>query len=80
MSVSAKDVINSLFNPNDIVNLRVFDDKKTGVFSGAKLSVEAGKFADFTVVDKNLLTIPPKELDGVKILMTVVDGKIVYRR
>ena len=53
MSVSAKDVINSLFNPNDIVNLRVFDDKKTGVFSGAKLSVEAGKFVTIEETLKN---------------------------
>ncbi|MBR4857694.1 MAG: DNA primase [Clostridia bacterium] len=53
MSVSAMDVINSLFNPKDIVNLRVFDDKKTGVFSGAKLSVEAGKFVTIEETLKN---------------------------
>ena len=45
MQISAQDVVNSLFNPNDTVYLRVFDDKKRGTFSGAKLDVEAGKFA-----------------------------------
>lgn len=45
MTVSAKEVINSLFNPEDIVNFRVFDDKKNGVFSGLKISVEAGKYS-----------------------------------
>ena len=45
MTVSAKEVINSLFNPEDIVNFRVFDDKKSGVFSGLKISVEAGKYS-----------------------------------
>lgn len=45
MHITAQDVVNSLFNPNDIVYLRVFDDKKTGTFTGAKLDVEAGKFA-----------------------------------
>lgn len=45
MQITAQDVINSLYNPDDIVYLRVFDDKKTGTFQGAKLQVEAGKFA-----------------------------------
>lgn len=40
----AQDVINVIFNPDDTVNLRVFDDRKDGIFTGAKLSVEAGKF------------------------------------
>ncbi len=44
MGILAQDIINSLFNPIDTVNLRIFEDKKSGVFSGAKLSVEAGKF------------------------------------
>lgn len=45
MQISAQDVVNSLFNPDDTVYLRVFDDKKRGTFTGAKLDVEAGKFA-----------------------------------
>ena len=45
MEVTAMDIINSLYHPTDILNLRVFDDKKRGVFTGQKLSVEAGKFA-----------------------------------
>lgn len=45
MNVTAADVIKSLYNPTDILNLRVFDDKKRGEFKGQKLSVEAGKFA-----------------------------------
>lgn len=44
MQISAQDIVNSLYNPNDIVNLRVFDDRKAGTFTGAKLEVEAGKF------------------------------------
>lgn len=51
MSVSAKDVISSLFNPDDEVNLRIFDDRKSGVFSGKKVSVEAGKF---TTIEETL--------------------------
>lgn len=45
MDVTAQDILNSLFNPNDTVCFRVFDDKKTGIFSGQKLSIECGKYA-----------------------------------
>lgn len=51
MGVLAQDIINSLFNPNDTVCIRVFDDKKGGVFQGTKLSVEAAKF---TAIEENL--------------------------
>ena len=44
MEVTATDIINSLYHPTDILHLRVFDDKKRGIFTGQKLSVEAGKF------------------------------------
>ena len=45
MTVSAQDVLLALFNPQDTVCFRVFDDKKSRVFSGAKLEMEAGKYA-----------------------------------
>lgn len=44
MTVSAQDVLLALFNPQDTVCFRVFDDKKSGVFSGAKIEMEAGKY------------------------------------
>ena len=44
MNITAQDIINSLFNPDDIVNIRIFDDRKNGIFAGKKYSVEAGKF------------------------------------
>ena len=48
--VSAEDVIRSLFDPNEIVHIRIFDDKKRGIFRGAKIAVEAGKYS--TIVDQ----------------------------
>ena len=51
MNVTATDIINSLYHPTDILHLRVFDDKKRGIFTGQKLSVEAGKF---TSIEKML--------------------------
>lgn len=45
MDITAQEILNSLFNPNDTVCFRVFDDKKKGIFSGQKLSMECGKYA-----------------------------------
>lgn len=44
MTVSATDVLGALFNPTETVCFRVFDDKKGGVFQGAKLECECGKY------------------------------------
>lgn len=43
-----------------------------------KGSIEAGKLADFCVIDKNILTINPHQIKDTRVLMTIVDGKIVY--
>ena len=43
-------------------------------------SLEPGKLADFTVLDRNLLEIPPEELPDVQVLRTVVGGKTVFLR
>lgn len=44
MTVTAADILSSLFNPDEKVCLRLFDDKKRGIFKGAKIDVECGKF------------------------------------
>lgn len=43
-------------------------------------SLEAGKLADMVVLDQNLLTINPLDIDKTKVIMTFFDGKIVYER
>lgn len=44
-----------------------------------KGTIQAGKLADMVVLDRDIFTIPPEEIAGVKVAMTVFDGKIVYR-
>ncbi|NVJ48356.1 MAG: amidohydrolase family protein, partial [Cytophagia bacterium] len=44
-----------------------------------KGSIEVGKAADFTVFDKNIMTIPEMEILKTKATMTVVGGEIVFR-
>lgn len=45
-----------------------------------KGSIEEGKFADLAVWEQNLYTArpEPEELKALKVLMTILDGKIVY--
>ena len=45
-----------------------------------KGSIEVGKFADLTVLSKNLLKVAPKEFLTTETLYTIVNGKIVYNK
>jgi len=42
-------------------------------------SIESGKYADFTVLDKDILEIAPEEILTTKTTYTIVAGKIRYR-
>ena len=42
-------------------------------------SIEPGKLADLTLVDRDVLTVSPEEARDTKILWTMVGGTIVYR-
>jgi predicted amidohydrolase YtcJ len=48
-----------------------FEEKTKG-------SLEAGKLADFILLDKDIMTVPPREVLAAKVTMTVLGGKIVY--
>lgn len=43
-------------------------------------SIEAGKLADLIVLDRNIFTVPAEDIAKTKVQMTIVGGKIVYRR
>ncbi|OGQ52224.1 MAG: hypothetical protein A3J24_09590 [Deltaproteobacteria bacterium RIFCSPLOWO2_02_FULL_53_8] len=47
------------------------EEKKLG-------TIESGKLADLVVVDKDYMTIPEDEIDTIKPLVTIVDGRVVY--
>jgi predicted amidohydrolase YtcJ len=49
-----------------------FSEKETG-------SIEVGKAADLVVLDRNLFEIPASQIHGAKVLLTLLDGKEVYR-
>jgi predicted amidohydrolase YtcJ len=45
-----------------------------------KGSIEVGKLADLVVLPEDILTCPDKQIEQMHVAMTMVGGKIVYRR
>lgn len=43
-------------------------------------SLEVGKYADITVLSRNLLTVPDDQILGTEVEMTLVAGAVVYER
>jgi hypothetical protein len=43
-------------------------------------TIEKGKLADLTVLDKDPTSIPSDEIRNINVDMTIVGGRIVYRR
>mgnify|MGYP002153774483 CR=1 FL=1 len=45
-----------------------------------KGSIEEGKVADLIVLDRDIFQIPPEEIRGTQVQMTILGGEIVYQR
>lgn len=43
-----------------------------------KGSIEAGKFADFIIIDKDIMTCPEDEIPNIKVLKTYINGEKVF--
>src|SRR4029079_17202619 len=43
-----------------------------------KGSISVGKLADLVILSRDIFKIDPKEIEGVKVVLTIVDGRIVY--
>ena len=42
-------------------------------------SLTAGKYADFVVLDRDIMTVAPEEILGTRTLITILGGKTVYK-
>ncbi|MBL3640951.1 amidohydrolase [Bacillus sp. RHFB] len=50
-----------------------------GAFRDEELgTLEAGKLADIIVLERNLFQVPVEEIPDTKVLLTIVDGKVVF--
>ena len=47
---------------------------------GSRGTLEAGKKADVTVFDRDLMIVPPAEILKAQTVLTVVDGVVVFER
>jgi predicted amidohydrolase YtcJ len=45
-----------------------------------KGSIAPGKFADFVILDKDIMKIKAEEIPGVKVLQTYINGELVYEK
>ncbi len=41
-------------------------------------SIEVGKLADLVIVDRNLFDLPPSQLDGARVVATILAGEVIF--
>ncbi len=46
----------------------------------AKGSLEVGKYADLTVLSRDIMTIPEDEIPGTRVVYTILSGQLAYQR
>ena len=63
----------------EALRARTLDAAYAAFEEDVKGSLEKGKFADVTVLSKDILEIPADEIPGTRVLYTIVGGKVRYR-
>ena len=43
-------------------------------------TLEAGKYADLVVLDRDLFTVPHETIRDIRVELTMADGRVTYRR
>jgi predicted amidohydrolase YtcJ len=66
--------------PMEAIRAYTIDGAHSAWEEEIKGSIEPGKLADLVVVDRDPLTIPTDDLKNVQAIITIVGGKVAYRR
>ncbi|MEO1617568.1 MAG: amidohydrolase [Planctomycetota bacterium] len=66
-------------NASEALRSYTFDAAYAMFTEDSRGSLEAGKLADLVVIDHDWATIPSDDVAKTKVVMTMVDGKIVYQ-
>ena len=56
------------------------DAARAGFMEDAVGTLEPGKYADFIVLDRDIMSVPPQDIPGTVVLQTWVGGRKVYER
>jgi predicted amidohydrolase YtcJ len=63
----------------EALRLLTINNAYTTFEENIKGSIEPGKLADLVVLPEDIMTVPAKTIESMKVLMTMVGGKIVYQ-
>lgn len=86
VAITRKGPDGKVFGPEEAVSreeaIRLYTEKAAylGWDEKKKGTLEVGKFADMVVLDKDVMTVPEQDLLSTHVDLTIVGGRIVYRR
>jgi len=64
----------------DAIRAYTINNARAALEEGIRGSIEPGKLADFTVFDRNLITISAREILETGVAATIIDGKVVFEQ
>lgn len=64
----------------DAIKLYTWNGAYLGKEEDIKGSIEEGKLADLVVLEKDVFAVPKEEIKDIKVYMTIVNGKIIFKR
>lgn len=85
-SVSRKTTDGAVFFPDQRMNRMealksyTINAAYAGFDDGTRGSLKVGKYADLTVLTKDILTVPEAEIPTARVAYTIVGGKILYKQ
>lgn len=65
---------------HEAIKMHTYDAAFATFDEDVRGSIKPGKLADLTITDRNLMEVEPTDILGTNVVMTVVDGRIVYER